>query len=205
MIPLPSVGEPVEIYWPLDRKYYPGKVHEVTDGMYNIKYDDGETETQHMAKDNCRYPAISSNTIQAPLEMQSSEPNVLKQYLDVLGYKDFMLHQAQGLPDFPMHNTYSTQEEKFKSTVKEVYSKSIPESANVITSHVLYKIKANDDVALRMKARIAPHGNEDRERDKLKSDSATCPPTGIRMLLSIASLLKWPLAKIDFTSAFLQT
>jgi len=31
------------------------------------------------------------------------------------------------------------------------------------------------------------------------------PSTGIQMLLSIASLMKWPLSKIDFTSAFLQT
>ena len=56
-----------------------------------------------------------------------------------------------------------------------------------------------------MKARIAPHGNKDSEKDGLKTDSTSCPPTGIRALLSIATIHKWPLAKIDFKSAFLQT
>ena len=54
-----------------------------------------------------------------------------------------------------------------------------------------------------MKARIAPHGNKDR--DTMKTDSSQYSTTGIRILLSIYSMKKWPLMKIDFTSDFLQT
>lgn len=50
-----------------------------------------------------------------------------------------------------------------------------------------------------MKARIAQH------EESLKSDSASCPAVGIRILLLIAPVIKWPLAKIDFTIAYLQT
>ena len=56
-----------------------------------------------------------------------------------------------------------------------------------------------------MKARIAPHGNKDKDRNRLKTDSAQCPPTGISILVSIATIMRWLLAKIDFVSAFLQT
>lgn len=56
-----------------------------------------------------------------------------------------------------------------------------------------------------MKARIAQHGNKDTEKSRLKTDSAVCPPTGIRILLSLASTFQWRLAKIDFRSVFLRT
>lgn len=56
-----------------------------------------------------------------------------------------------------------------------------------------------------MKARIAPHGNKDKEKEFLKTDFCTCPPTGIRIFSSIANLSKWSPSNIDFKSAFLQT
>jgi len=205
MVDLPSLGDTIEVYWPLESRFYPGVVSDIEDGKYNIQYDDGDVEVLEMQNENWRYQAISANHVDThvPFEMKSSEADVLKKYYDVFGYKDFMRHQAQGLPDFPLQNAYAIEQKKFTDTVKEIHAKSVPNNSNVITSHVIYKIKANDDGSLKMKARIAPHGNKDRDREDLKSDSATCPPTGIRVLLSIASLMKWPLAKIDFTSAFL--
>ena len=56
-----------------------------------------------------------------------------------------------------------------------------------------------------MKARIGPHGNKDRDKYMLKTDSSQCPLTGICILLSLLAIMYWPLAKIDFTSAFPQT
>jgi len=206
LMSIPSIGEKIEVYWPLEAQFYPGTVNSIEDDKVVVHYDDGDTETLEMEKENWRYPHITSNRASLDnFEMKSSEAEVLKQYHRVFGYKDFMAYQAQGLPDFPLHNAYHHEQMKFKVTVKEINVKSVPSNANVITSHVIYKVKANDDGSLKMKARIAPHGNKDRERQDLKTDSATCPPTGIRILLSIASLMKWPLAKIDFTSAFLQT
>ena len=37
------------------------------------------------------------------------------------------------------------------------------------------------------------------------TDSSQCPPTGIQILTSIATVMKWLISKIDFVSAFLQT
>lgn len=36
----------------------------------------------------------------------------------------------------------------------------VPDRANVISSRTVYKIKVEEDIALRRKARIVPHGNE---------------------------------------------
>ena len=116
-----------------------------------------------------------------------------------------MLNHAEGLPPHSVWNAYQKEKSKFMKTVREVSVDKVPKGSNVITSHVIYKVKANDDGKLKMKARIAPHGNKDKDRDLLKTDSAQCLPTGIRILISIAMIMKWLLAKINFFSAFLQT
>ena len=69
---------------------------------------------------------------------------------------------------------------------------------------MIYKVKENDDFSLKMTARIATHGNQYKEKDKLETVSSQCP-TGIQILLSIATMMKCSLSKINFTSAFLQT
>ena len=46
---------------------------------------------------------------------------------------------------------------------------------------------------------------EGQDRFEIKTDSAKCPPTGIRIITSILSIMRWPIAKIDFVIAFLQT
>lgn len=76
---------------------------------------------------------------------------------------------------------------------------------NIISSHLIYKVKLLDDDALQMKSHIATHENKDALRLDLNTDSATCPPKGILIVLSIAKIKRWKMMKIDFKSAFLQT
>lgn len=89
--------------------------------------------------------------------------------------------------------------------MKKVHVSDIPKDADIITSHVLYKVKQRDDGTKMVKARIAPHGNEDDMKEELKKDSATCTPVRMRILQSISVIKGWLLCKIDFQSAFLQS
>jgi len=86
------------------------------------------------------------------------------------------LGNAQGLQSFITHNAYLKEETSFTKTVTKVHVSDIPENANIITSHVLYKVKVLDDGSKIVKARIAPHGNKDDLKDNLKKSSATCSP-----------------------------
>ena len=112
-----------------------------------------------------------------------------------------MEFHAQELPTFP---TYKQEEDIFKKTVRMVHVSKVPSDANVITSHVIYKVKLNDDASLKIRARIAPHGDKDTDQYQLKTDFSVCPPTGIWILLSLASFFKFCACKIDFKGAFLQ-
>ena len=108
------------------------------------------------------------------------------------------------MPSYILSNSYRHQENAFVQFIR-VHKSDVPRNANVIRSHVLYKIKTRDDASLTCKARIAPHGNEDRDREHLRTDSACCPPLGIPILFSISVMFQCYLTKIDVKSAFLQT
>ena len=99
-----------------------------------------------------------------------------------------MRHQAQGFEQFVIANAYAAEEEAFLDTVKVIHRDNMPKRANVVNSHTLYRVKMCDDGSLKLKARIAPHVNEDDMRKILSSDRTTCPRAGLRILESIASL-----------------
>ena len=138
-------------------------------------------------------------------ELISNEQSDLSEFQKFFGHKDFLKFHAQGFPSYILQRAYKREEAAFMKTVKCVHISAVPPNANIISSHVIYKVKLKDDGGLEMKSRIAPHGNKDEQRFDLRTDSATCPPTGIRIVTSIARIFKWILVKIDFKSAFLQT
>ena len=74
-----------------------------------------------------------------------------------------MLHQAQGLPTHITENAYNAEEKEFKKSCGVIHVSKLPRNANIISSHVLYKIENPDDGSKKCKARIAPHGNRDQD------------------------------------------
>lgn len=60
-------------------------------------------------------------------------------------------------------------------TVKSIPRSEFTNEANYISSHTLYKVNQNDDGSLKLKSRIAPHGNEDDLKEVLNNDCSTCP------------------------------
>lgn len=87
----------------------------------------------------------------------------------------------------------------------EVPERSVPRDANVITSHVVYKIKTDETGSRKLKARVVPHGNRDTEKDNIRKDSATAQLGVIRLLLSVSTLLGLQLATADIKGAYLQS
>lgn len=97
------------------------------------------------------------------------------------------------------------EEDFFLETVKQVHFSQIPSNVNKILSHVLYRLKMDDDKLLMLKARISPHGNEDSFRFTLQTDCCLCSPIDICYALSYALVYKWKVTTADMKSAFFQT
>lgn len=209
--PQPNTGDSIEVYWPEDEQYYRGTVHEITpDNEHVIHYDDGDIETLNMESESWRPtstddPVLNGSSVQALEQLKSSEQETLRAMHKYFGNKPFLKYESQGFCQAPVINSYKKEEESFLKTVKQVCKNTVPTDANIINSHTLYKIKMDENSRLKLKARIAPHGNEDSLKTVLRSDCCMCSPVGIRVILMIAAMKKWKVSNADVTSAFLQT
>lgn len=136
--------------------------------MHTINYGDGEKEILNLTEETWRYTSedvLHTSLANTPsMELASTTQEVLKSYYEHFGYKDFRRSHAQGFSSFPIINAFAMEEEKCKETVKLIHRSDVLTSANVTTSHVIYKVKENDDKSLMMQARIAPHGNMDQDK-----------------------------------------
>lgn len=140
-----------------------------------------------------------------PLPIMNTELDVGRELLNHFGNKSFMRLEAQGFEQWVLDTLFSDEEKIFLKNVKLIFRSDLPSHANVMNSRVLYKVKHNDDGSLKLKARIAPNGNEDALKDILTKDCTICPPAGLRIVESVASLFGWNVYKSDVKSAFLQT
>ncbi len=206
---VPNVGDDIEVYWPLGDTFYPGNVESEEGGKFHIQYDDGSTEDLDMRNEVWNYHITSTATASVGnLKLRSNENEVLNSMFVHFGNKQFMKHEAQGFDQYPINNAYKIEEESFLKNVKVIPLSKISaqdkQKMNIIGSHTLYKLKRKDDKSLKIKGRIAPHGNEDALKELLTKDCTMCPPTGIRIVESTASLYGWVVVRGDSKSAFLQ-
>ena len=79
----------------------------------------------------------------AILKIASIHKEALHGYFKTFSHKEFMLHQAGGLPTHPVWNAYRDQEIKFLKTVREFTIHEVPKNSNTIKSHVIYEVKEN--------------------------------------------------------------
>lgn len=93
----------------------------------------------------------------------------------------------------------------FLNNVKCVPRSSVPDIANIIGSHTVYKITVNDDESLKLKATIALHGNEDPDKSNLHTKCCMCPLLGIRVVSSTATIRRRRCVCTDAEAAFMQT
>ena len=130
----------IEVYWPLDDQYYLVSVYDYSEAAarHRIAYDDDEVENLKMKEENWRIMSTNQVTLPKIALIQKEE---LDLYFKALSHKEFMLHQAEGLPLHPVWNAYHNEELKFLKAVREVPIHEVRKNSNIITSHLIYKVK----------------------------------------------------------------
>lgn len=181
---MPTTGDGIEVFWPLHNSFYPGVVAEKQNNIHTVVYDDGGIETLYFANETWRYAsgAMLMSMIASSIRLESNAPDVLASMLQYFGNKPFLRHEAQSFPDYVLLNAYSAEETEFRRTVRAIPLAEVPNNADIIASHTVYKVKRNDDHSPRLKARIASHENGDSSRLLLRSDCSVCPPSCFRII-----------------------
>lgn len=110
--------------------------------------------------------------------LEYNEQESLNLLFECFGNKPFLRHHAQGFAQALVNIAYNKEKLSFYKTV--------------------------NDRTFTLKAWITPHGNEESLKNDQRTDFCMCPPTGIRIILSIATLKAWKLYKADVKLAFVQ-
>lgn len=117
----------------------------------------------------------------------------------------FHRHRAYGFPKCVLQEAYNSEKECFKRTMSVITRSSVPGSASFVCSHVLYKIENKENNPPKLEAGIAPHRNEDSVKRELRSDCSMCGTLDVKNAISISTIRKWHLSRVDVKSSFLQT
>jgi Reverse transcriptase (RNA-dependent DNA polymerase) len=102
-----------------------------------------------------------------------------------------------------LEKAINIEKANYLKACEPVHLKDIPARSNIISSHHFLRVKLESGT-YRLKCRMVPHGNRDREKDGIRKDSATAQFCIIRLLLRLAVLLKFRFSSLDISGAYLQ-
>jgi Reverse transcriptase (RNA-dependent DNA polymerase) len=87
---------------------------------------------------------------------------------------------------------------------EEVSFDLVSANANIISTRWVISKKMNDDGTWRSKARLVARGYEDKEKDRVSSDSPVASSAAQRLVLALLAEKQWIPDSWVFTTAFLQ-
>jgi Reverse transcriptase (RNA-dependent DNA polymerase) len=87
---------------------------------------------------------------------------------------------------------------------EEVSADMVSANANIISTRWVIAKKMNDDGTLRSKARLVARGYEEKEKDRVSSDSPVASSAAQRLVLALLAEKQWIPNSWDITTAFFQ-
>lgn len=100
----------------------------------------------------------------------------------------FMRLMVQAFPSCFLVNSHQQEELTFFKIVRQVPKVTVLASANIVSSHVLFKVTREDAGSMLLNGHIALTGNEDAVPANLCSDYCMCAPPALQILLSVSTL-----------------
>lgn len=190
--PNPSIGTKVEVFWPKDKKYYPGTISEYfTDSnKYKIKYDDGEIEILDLKKENWR---IISNENTPAANIAS-----IRSYLSAL--------HASSVPTNEFTNS---RKKELDGLLAQGVFLPVPKSESyghrIFGCRFVDKIKNTGTPEAYAKSRLVVQGYNDKA-DGLLTHAPTVQRSSQKLLFALApSFPTWKVATRDVTQAYTQS
>lgn len=154
---------------------------------------------------------IIAHLVPASPDIAGRSPNFQKQLIphemkQSIGQRQVSVvdleHSPQWLLDDALCNEMDTN---WRDAYTEVPALTTEEISNVISSHVVYKIKESDNDTLKLKASLVLHGILDKDRFAVHRDSASADLLIVRMDLSFALILDFSTVMADVKGSYMQS
>lgn len=186
----------------------------MTDGGRQEKQDSGATANSNKQSYNVIKKIVKMEidkrngdaigTPEGSAILESDKSWVIEEIYAEFGSQQISRHKLQFAPSWIIDKAFiSKHDSNWTIAYTPVDEKSVPADANVVGSHVVYKVKTDED-GKKMKARTCPHGNEDAEKQDTRKDSAKDQLAVIRLMLSIVTFLAFFIKTADIKRAYLQ-
>lgn len=138
-------------------------------------------------------------------DITSEEQQLMKEMRDVIGNSQVTRKKLEFSPEWVIQKVLQAENDNnWKKENKETPEGQVESNSNEKISHVIYKIKVNEDGTLKLKARICPRGNRDELKDEVRKDSATAQFNVIRLILEIATYLQMRIGILDISGPYMQ-
>ena len=152
------------------------------------------------------YDRISSGKFSSLVSMESEKGQALDSIHQIHGSNQVSRGKLAFAPSWLLEEAFKKEHDTNWADAYEWVSEyDVPRRANVITSHVVYKLKTDETGNRELKARIVPHGTYDTERNEICKEASTAQRFVIRLLLSLVTFLGFRLGIIDIKGAYLQS
>lgn len=139
-------------------------------------------------------------------DLTSDRQRILKEVRAEIGSRQVSRNKLEFAPPWLVEEAFNTEHSSnWVDAYAEVDENEVPADANVITSHVIYKVKTDENEVLKLKGRIVPHGNKDTEIDDIRKDSSTAQFNVILLLLCLTTFLGFRIGLADVMGAYLQS
>ena len=137
--------------------------------------------------------------------LRSDEQRILAELYCKYGNEQYTKSRAPDIPEWLYVKALDEEMANWTGHYRPRQISEIEPGSNLVGSHVVYRIKKNDDDSYRFKARLVVHGNEDVEKDEIRKDAATAHLVTVRFLLSLAVCYGLKLGKVDIKAAYFQS
>lgn len=187
----------------------------------DLSANDTETtqEDRILPTENLEQPSDMPHTPPSDHTIENPLGEIMDLYQKLLEDNEAQLsmHYTTRLKEFYSTSKHATAEEfeasyqqEFDSWLKKeafevIDAKDLPPNPNIIPSHVIFKWKEQNTPHQRLKARIAPNGNQDNEKENQKTDSPSIKPELMKLIVSYASENGYDICLADIETAFLQS
>lgn len=136
--------------------------------------------------------------------LKTTRKEALEDVYRVIGHESVVQRDLEFATPWFVHEVYQVEQENWSGIYEIVNESQVLKVANILSSHVVYKVKVNEDQSVKLKERIFPHGNREKEKEDIRQDRPTIKFPVIRFMLSLSVLLCLRIASVDISVAYLQ-
>lgn len=162
--------------------------------------------TNNSVKDIGEYAQHPSSGSLADRSLGTSEQLVLRHINEKIGGRQVTEREIEFAPEWLLQKAVVKEyRDNWESAYKKIEWKEIPRDGNIISSHVVYKVKKSETGEQSMKARLVLHGNRDDKKEEIRKDSSAADMMVTRLILSLSTILRFTVGVADIKGAYMQS